>query len=195
MRGTSRDLTIFVMYTRDQRFKMSKSHIGELVLDEEQIKSGVKDVARQLNGKFQGTSAVVIIVVPGGILFAADLVRELLFDISMDYISCPHMPGDRHNDSSIVYHQNARIAGQHVIIIDDAIESGGTMKRLVTYLSEGFEIKSLSIATLFVKPSRVNIPIEQYFAYEMENDDLLVGYGLPWNNHLRNIPYVSKLVK
>lgn len=174
---------------------MNNKHIGKLVLNEEQIKSGVKNVARQLNEKFQGESVVVITVVPGGILFTADLVRELMFDISMDYISCPHIPGERNNNSTIVYHQNIDIKGKHVIVVDDAIESGGTMKRLAAYLSEGFTIKSLSIATLFVKPGRINIPFAQNFAYEMENDDLLVGYGLPWNNQLRNIPYLSKLVK
>ncbi|WP_259365704.1 phosphoribosyltransferase [Colwellia sp. MB02u-6] len=113
----------------------------------------------------------------------------------MDYISCPHTPGDSNNSSEIVYHQNIGIEGKDVIVIDDAIESGGTMKRLIKYLADNYEIKSLSIATLFVKPSRVDIPIHQYFAFEMPNDDSLVGYGLPWQDKLRNVPYVSKLVK
>ena len=52
------------------------------------------------------------------------------------------------------------------------------MKRLVEYLINRFDIKSLSIATLFVKPGRVEIHAPQYFAYEMENDDFLVGYGV-----------------
>jgi hypoxanthine phosphoribosyltransferase len=82
-----------------------------------------------------------------------------------------------------------------VILIDDAIESGGTMKRLVEYLMNNFDVKSLSIATLFVKPSRVDIPVEQFFAYEMVNDDLLVGYGLPWQDKSRNLPYISNVLK
>ncbi|MCF2946532.1 hypoxanthine phosphoribosyltransferase [Paraglaciecola aquimarina] len=128
-------------------------------------------------------------------MFTADLVRELNFNISMDTISCPHTPGDNQNNSTIVYHENVPLKNQHVIVIDDAIESGGTMKRLTAYLADNFEIKSLSIATLFVKPSRVDIPFKQYYALEMPNDDLLVGYGLPWNNQLRNVPYISKVVK
>jgi hypoxanthine phosphoribosyltransferase len=174
---------------------MGNKQLGKLVLSEAQIKDGVKEVARQLNEKFQGGSVVVITVVPGGILFTADLVRELLFNVSMDYISCPHIPGSRDNNSPIAYHQNINIKGKHVIVIDDAIESGGTMKRLAAYISSEFSIKSLSIATLFVKPSRVHIAFDLHFAYEMHNDDLLVGYGLPWNNELRNIPYISQLVK
>lgn len=174
---------------------MNRLHLGTCVLDQNQIKMGVSDVAQQLNQKFKNSSVVVITVVPGGILFTADLVREFKFDISMDYISCLHTPGDRNNSSKIVFHQNINLKNQHVLLIDDAIESGGTMKRICQYLNDNFELSSLSIATLFVKPGRVIIPVAQYYAIEMDNDDLLVGYGLPWNNKLRNIPYISKLVK
>lgn len=167
-------------------------YVGETVLDETQILKGVKMVADQLNKQFD--DAVVITVVPGGILFTTDLVRLLTFDISMDYISCPHTPGDRNNLSEIVYHQNINIAGRDVILIDDAIESGGTMKRIVDYLTHNFNFRSLSIATLFVKPSRVEIHVAQYFAYEMDNDDLLVGYGLPWQDKSRNLPFIAKVI-
>jgi hypoxanthine phosphoribosyltransferase len=174
-------------------FTEKSEHIGELVLSKQQIQDGVRTVAQKLNAQFH--DAVIISVVPDGILFTADLVRELTFDISMDYISCPHTPGDSNNSSEIVYHQNVSIEGKDVIVIDDAIESGGTVKRLIQYLSDHHDVKSLSVATLFVKPGRVDIPVHQYFAYEMPNDDLLVGYGLPWQDKLRNISYVSKLVK
>jgi len=171
---------------------MNAYHIGEVVIDEARIAAGVSSIAGALNRDF--SDAVVITVVPGGILFTADLTRQLAFDINMDYISCPHTPGDRNNSSTIVYHQNIEIANRHVVLIDDAIESGGTMKRLVDYIQGNFQPASVSVAVLFVKPGRVNIPVKQYYAYEMENDDLLVGYGMPWDNKYRNRPNVAKLI-
>ena len=174
---------------------MGNKHIGDLVFSTEQIKSGVSIVANKLNKEFIGEQVVIITVVPGGILFTADLVRKLKFDINMDYIFCPHIPGDSNNSSPIVYHQNITIKDKHVILVDDAIESGGTMKRVANFIGTEFGVKSVSIATLFVKPNRVAIPVTQYFAYEMENDDMLVGYGLPWKGKYRNIPFVSKLIK
>nr|VVV06745.1 Hypoxanthine phosphoribosyltransferase [Aliivibrio wodanis] len=174
---------------------MNNKHVGKLVLSTEKIKAGVTLVADKLNQQFSGKDIVIISMVPGGILFTADLVRELTLDIKMDYVSCPHTPGDSNNNSNIVYHQNIPVEGKHVVLVDDAIESGGTMKRVAKYLAEEFGVKSLSIATLFVKPGRVDIPYPQYFAYEMENDDMLIGYGLPWQDKYRNIPFVSKLVK
>ncbi len=170
-------------------------HIGKTVFNSDQIKEGVSQVADQLNKKFSNDDVVIITVVPGGILFTADLVRQLKFDVSMDYISCPHTPGEKNNTSAIIYHQKINIANRHVVLVDDAIESGGTMKRIVEFLAQNFNVKSISVATLFVKPGRVNIPVDQHFAYEMENDDLLVGYGLPWNDKYRNMPFISKLIK
>lgn len=172
---------------------MKNEHLGSIVLSEAKISEGVDAVAQQLNENY--TEAVIISVVPGGMLFTADLVRKLDFPIMMDYISCPHTPGDSNNTSEIVYHHNIDITGKDVIVIDDAIESGGTMKRLVEYLSTHFSARSVSIATLFVKPGRVLIPHEQYYSIEMTNDDLLVGYGLPWKDKMRNIPYISKVVE
>jgi hypoxanthine phosphoribosyltransferase len=164
--------------------------IGETVLSADRVREGIARVADRINHDFD--SAVVITVVPGGILATADLVRQLTFDIEMDYISCPHTPGERNNASPIVYHRNIPIAGRDVIVVDDAIESGGTMKRLVAHL-EAYEPASISVATLFVKPGRVDIPVRQYYGYEMGSDDMLVGFGLPWQDRLRNLPYVARL--
>lgn len=170
---------------------MEHKHIGPVVLDEMAISHGVEKVAAQLNKHFD--HAVVVTVVPGGMLFTADLVRKLTFDINMDTISCPHTPGDRNNSSTIVYHQNSDINGKDVILVDDAIESGGTMRRLVEHLKTHYSPRSVSVAILFVKPGRVAIDAQQYYALEMDNDDLLIGFGMPWENKYRNLPYVAKL--
>ncbi len=172
---------------------MAHEHVGELVLSEAEIRAGADRVAARLNSRY--TAADVITVVPGGILFTADLVRKLDFDVRMDYISCPHTPGERDNQSVIVFHDNLGIAGRDVILVDDAIESGGTMKRLVEYLTTSYAPASLAIATLFVKPGRVEIPADQFYGHEMDSDDLLVGYGLPWEHKYRNLPFISKVVQ
>ncbi|VUS30822.1 phosphoribosyltransferase [Klebsiella spallanzanii] len=172
---------------------MNGSHTGKIILDESTIAEGVNLVADRLNADF--SDAVIITVVPGGIFFTADLTRKLNFDVEMDYISCPHTPGERNNASEIVFHNNIGIEGRHVIVIDDAIESGGTMRRLVEHLNEKYHPQSVSVAVLFVKPGRVSIPARCYYAYEMENDDLLIGYGMPWQNKFRNLPCVSTLIK
>lgn len=170
-------------------------HLGSVVLSPEKIEAGVDIVADKINEEYSDKKVVIVSMVPGGILFTADLVRKLKFDVEMDYIACHHTAGESENKSPIVYHQDISIKDKHVILVDDAIETGGTMKRVATFIGEKFDVKSVVIATLFVKPGRVNIPTPQYFAYEMENDDMLVGYGLSWDNKYQNVPFVSKLIK
>lgn len=163
---------------------------GRVILDPQAVASGVAKVASELNSRF--SDAVVISVVPGGILFTADLVRALTFGVRMDIISCPHTPGARHNDSPILYPATVNIAGVDVIVTDDAVESGGTMRRILEHL-RGFGPRSLSVATLLVKPGRVDLGVDQHYGHELATDDLIVGYGLPWQDRLRNLPYVATL--
>ena len=170
---------------------MTKNAIGASVLSADQISEAVKHVAAQLNVQFE--RAVVIVVVPGGIFFGADLLRQLNFDVVMETISCPHTPGERHNPSPIVFHPNVPLAGEDIILVDDAIESGGTMKRLVAHLRSHYAVNSISVATLFVKPGRVAVGAQEYYGMAMQSDELLVGYGLPWAHKNRNLPYIARL--
>tara|TARA_Y100001968_G_scaffold268556_1_gene258971 strand:- start:4982 stop:5509 length:528 start_codon:yes stop_codon:yes gene_type:complete len=170
---------------------MIEKAIGTCVLSADQIDEGVKCVAAQLNGQFK--RAVVVVVVPGGIFFSADLLRQLNFDVVMETISCPHTPGERHNPSPIVFHPNVPLAGEDIILVDDAIESGGTMKRLVAHLRSHYAVNSISVATLFVKPGRVAVGAQEYYGMAMQSDELLVGYGLPWAHKNRNLPYIARL--
>ncbi|MBA5762865.1 hypoxanthine phosphoribosyltransferase [Vibrio sp. 404] len=178
----------------DQKKNSRHNFIGEIVLSTEQVEQGVTHVAQVLNQRFNGEKVVFVSVVPGGILFTADLIRKIDFDVKLDYVSCHHTPGSSTNNSEIIYQQNVSIDGAHVILLDDAIETGGTMKRVAAFFAEQSGVQSVSIACLFVKPGRIDIPFTQFFAYEMENDDMLIGYGLSWQEHLHNLPYVAKLI-
>ena len=82
-----------LVYLKEKNMK--NEHIGDIILSSETIAEGVHNIATQINRDFN--EAVIITVVPGGTLFTADLTRKLNFNICMDYISCPHTPGDRNN--------------------------------------------------------------------------------------------------
>ena len=81
-----------------------------------------------------------------------------------------------------------------MVLVNDAIESGSTMKRIVAHIQDHYQPASVSIATLLVKPSRVEIAVPQYYAYEIETDYLLVGYELPWQDKRRNLPQIAKVI-
>lgn len=166
-------------------------HDEDVLFTALQIQQGVAQVAAKLNHRYQ--DLVMITVVPGGLFFSADLARQLTAKLSIDTISCPHTPGENENRSPIIFQQNVQLTGRDVVLVDDAIESGGTMARLVSYLTQHYQPRSLAVATLFVKAARRTIDIPQYYAYEVDTADLLVGYGLPWNDQYRNLPYIACL--
>lgn len=88
----------------------------------------------------------------------------------------------------------ADIVHKHVVLVDDAIESGSTMKRIVAHIQDHYQPASVSIATLLVKLSRVEIAVPQYYAYEIEMDYLLVSYELPWQDKRCNLPQIAKVI-
>ncbi|MEK8025074.1 phosphoribosyltransferase [Pseudaquabacterium rugosum] len=163
---------------------------GQILLSREDIAAGVAHVARSLDAHC--TAAVVITVVPGGMLFAADLVRQLRMDLALDWISCPHTPGCRTNDADIHYRQTVPIHGRDVIVVDDAIESGATMARILAHL-QTHGPRSLAVATLLVKPGRIALPVPQFHGFALDSDAPIVGYGLPWQDRWRQLPFVARL--
>lgn len=167
--------------------------IGECVLNEAQIARNVALVAEQLNCAFAGKTVVVLSVVPGGIFFSADLLRQCRFDLSLDYIACAHRPGARVNHSPVIYSNNIDINGKTVLLVDDAVESGATMQQIIGYLSRHFSPVSVSVAVLLVKPGRLSLNLPLYYAVETENNDLLAGYGMPWQERYRHLPFIAKV--
>lgn len=164
-----------------------------LVLSQIQIQRGFEKIARLLNQRFYGLSAVVIVVVPGGMFFAADLMRKLTFDVAVDTVSCPHTPGDVSNTSAVNYLNEIDIEHRHVIVVDDALESGSTMKRIVKHIHDHHDVQSLSVCTLFARKGHKSVGADTEYAYEMENESLLIGYGLSLNTLYRNLPNVSAI--
>lgn len=162
-------------------------------MNETQIAQNVAIVAEKLNRAFAGKTVVVLSVVPGGIFFSADLLRKCRFDLSLDYIACPHCPGARVNHSPVVYPNNIDINGKAVLLVDDAVESGATMQQIIDCLTAHFSPASVSVAVLLVKPGRLAFNLPLYYALETENDDLLVGYGMPWQERYRHLPFISKV--
>ncbi|WP_342668986.1 phosphoribosyltransferase [Vibrio sonorensis] len=109
--------------------------IGEIVLTQDQIEEGVNLVAERITHKYLGEEVVFIVVVPGGIFFAADLLRKLPFHFSIDHVACHHTPGSSQNHSPIIYQNDIELTGKHLVLVDDAIETGGTMKRVAQYFA------------------------------------------------------------
>lgn len=171
----------------------SNHDVERIIFNAEEIKAKVKSIADIINTRFKGTRPVVACVLKGASIFYADLCRELEMDIDMDYISVSSY-GNNSKSSGIVKltkDLDFEITGRNFIIVEDIIDSGLTIK----YLRKMFQTrkpKSITTVSMLVKEENISNNDVDIYGFIAPND-FIVGYGLDYANHYRNLPYIGVL--
>ena len=166
----------------------------ELLLTKEQIAQRVKEMGRQITEDFQGKDLTVICILKGAAMFFVDLVREIDVPMTMDFMAISSY-GSATKSSGVVRilkDLDKPINGRDVLVVEDIVDSGMTLSFLKeNLLSRG--AASLHIATLLDKPERRRVPLEvDYFGFTIP-DAFVVGYGLDYDEHYRNLPDIGVL--
>lgn len=164
-------------------------------LSRHEIEATVQDLAHQLNKDYEGKNVVLICVLKGGIIFAADLMR--LLDKCDTEIEFVRLTGYGKTSSStgtvtIVKDIQSDIAGKHVLIVEEIIDSGRTLKFLFDRLKKS-DPASIEVVTLLDKTSKrmVEVPVK-YIGRKVENH-FLIGYGLDLEEKCRNMREIYSL--
>jgi hypoxanthine phosphoribosyltransferase len=156
-------------------------------LTKEEISSAILRMAEKIQSDYEGMSPVFIGVLNGSFLIVADLVREFTGDCEVSFVKMASYEGT--NTTGVVNELiglNHSIENRHVVIIEDIVDSGNTVEKLVELMGK-YNPASLKIATLLFKPKayQKQIPID-YVAIEVGNE-FLVGYGLDYDGLGRNL--------
>jgi hypoxanthine phosphoribosyltransferase len=164
----------------------------EPLIDAGTIADRVAALGRAITQDFLGKDIVIVPVLKGSYVFAADLARHIDLDVAVDFLSVRSY-GDQQQSSGVVQittDLSRSIEGKHVILVEDIVDTGLT----VSYLYENLETRqpaSLKIASLLHKPSRTRVPVEiDYLGFTVE-DVFVVGYGLDYAQKFRNLPYLA----
>jgi hypoxanthine phosphoribosyltransferase len=168
---------------------------GSVQLSAAAIAARVQALGREIAEDHRGEPLHLICVLNGAFLFMADLVRAIDLPLSVDFISVSSY-GSRQETSGevrLVKDLDQSLKGKHVILIEDIIDTGLTMRYLLGYL-EGRGPLSVKVATLLSKPSRraVDVVVD-YIGFEIE-DAFVYGYGLDIGHQFRNLPFVTSVV-
>ena len=164
----------------------------DLMISAEEISAKVKEVADQISRDFEGESLVVIGVLTGAFIFTADLVRELSVDVEdVDFIHLSSYAGTESTGNFVFKKDiNIDISGKNVLIVEDIIDTGRTLKKLREMLTMR-EPKTIKICTAFDKPSRrVNDLVPDYNCFTIP-DEFIVGYGLDYDDKYRQFKDVK----
>lgn len=165
-----------------------------------QIEERVGELGRSISRDFAHSLPLLVIgVATGAFMFVADLVRKITLPISVEFVRIKSY-GDKTESSGVVVISDdikIDINGKHVLVVEDIIDTGTTLARLVPYLSDKGAV-SVSVCAFLDKVSRRKFPLQLptggkfYRGFECP-DDFVVGYGMDFAEHYRSLPYIGIL--
>ncbi len=166
----------------------------ETFIDADKIAARVAEMGKQISEDYAGKEIVIVPVLKGSFVFAADLVRHITVDCSIDFLGLRSYEGTESSGVvQITSDLTKSVEGKHVLVVEDIVDTGLTMQ----YLLENMETRkpeTLKVASLLHKPARskIDIPID-YLGFTID-DVFVIGYGLDFDQKYRNLPYLG-LVK
>ena len=167
--------------------------IERVLISQEELEAAVARIGRQISEDFRDKDPIFVGVLKGCFIFMADLMRHVDIKCTMDFMAVSSYSGTSSTGAVKINKDLGQdIEGRHVIIVEDILDSGVTLSYLKHYLM-GRRPASITIATLMDKPARRKADVcADYSCFEVP-DAFVVGYGLDYNEHYRNLPYIGDL--
>ena len=167
--------------------------IERVLIRQEELEAAVARIGRQISEDFRDKDPIFVGVLKGCFIFMADLMRHVDIKCTMDFMAVSSYSGTSSTGAVKINKDLSQdIESRHVIIVEDILDSGVTLSYLKKYLMVRHPA-SITIATLMDKPSRRKADVHaDYSCFEVP-DAFVVGYGLDYNEHYRNLPYIGIL--
>ena len=171
-----------------------KDKTFETSMTEAEIKQRVKELAQQMSRDLEGKNPLFLAVLNGAFIFAADLMREMTIPCEISFVKLAYYQG---TTSTGTIHEvigiNEDLSGRAVVIVEDIVESGLTIKRMMEQIGTRHPA-SVQVCTLFFKPEQLKEDLKlDYVAFSIPNDFIL-GYGLDYDQQGRGLKDLYTLV-
>ncbi len=163
--------------------------VGRVLYSQTQIQRRVRSLARKISRDYAGKHIVMIGVLKGVVCFMSDLMQHISIPVRVDYMDISHYGGDG-EIVKITRDLDAPIAGEHVLMVEDIVDTGMTLNYLLAHLSS-HKPASLRVCTLLDRTPRrlANVKLD-YVGFEIP-DEFVVGYGLDYKDEYRNLPFIG----
>ena len=164
-----------------------KDKTFETSITEEEIQQRVRAVAEKMNNDLKGKNPLLLGVLNGSFIFAADLMRMLTIDCEISFVEMSSYEGTSSTGNvKKLVGLKENIEGRTIVIVEDIVDTGLTMEQMIKYLKE-FKPAEIHICTLLLKPENLKRKLDiEYVAMEIPND-FIVGYGLDYDGLGRNL--------
>ena len=195
------DVEVKLLYRRDYVSLLNKYGIGavneqeqmsvhEVLFSASEIERRIGELGSAIARDYHGRELLLVGVLKGVTCFMADLMRHVALPVSIDFMTISSYEGDGSGAVRVVQDLSENIAGKHVLIVEDIIDTGMTLNHLMKQL-RAREPASLAICALLDKRARrlVDLPLD-YVGFEVP-DEFVVGYGLDYRQRFRNLPFIA----
>ena len=171
-----------------------ESSIQKVLLSEEQIQNKVLELAAILSEEYADKDPVFVGVLKGVVMFFGDMVKRINIPCQIDFMWISSYQGTNSNEMVVKRDISADIEGRHVVILEDIFDTGNSLEFTYKHLLSK-KPASLKICTLLDKPERRNpaVTVKPDYTGFIVPNEFVVGYGLDFNEHFRNLPYVGVL--
>ena len=170
---------------------MDESRI-HVMIDEVSLQNRIRQLADEINQDYQGKELAMICVLKGGVMFMTDLAKYIQIPMTMDFMSVSSY-GNQQVSTGIVKIMkdlDNSIENQHVLIVEDIMDTGRTLQYLKNLLADR-NPASVKICTLLDKPHTRVVTVKADYTGCVRDDKFVLGYGLDYEQHYRNLPYIA----
>jgi len=173
-----------------------QSDIEKVLIDATRIRARVIDMAKQITRDFveSGEEITIVPIMTGAMIFAADLIREMPIRMKINLMTVSSYPGASMSSqgSAVVAKQLGDVHGRHVLLVDDILDSGGTLNLVVPLLKQlGADTVRTCVLLRKNRPAALSVQAD-YVGFDIP-DEFVIGYGLDYDNVYRNLPDICTL--
>ena len=170
-----------------------ESKISRILITEDQIREAIKKAGAQIDKIYDGRPILLVSILKGAFVFMADLCRAVTVPSEIDFMRVKsYFEGTESTGTvNITMDLDRDVKDYHVVIVEDIIDTGRTLKEVIRILKERGPI-SLTVVTLLDKPSRRVVDLCADISLFTIPDHFVIGYGLDCGEYFRNLPYIAE---
>ncbi len=171
-----------------------KNDIARVLYSKEEIAETVKSLAKAIKSEYEGKNPIILCILKGSLIFTADLVRELDFPCTIDFMQVSSYGNGAETSGKLIVKKDmdSDIKGRDVIIAEDILDTGVTLSYLVPELKKR-GAASVKICVMLSKPERRKVEVQAEYVGHIIENEFVVGYGLDYDEKYRNLPYIGIL--
>ncbi|KAA9373948.1 hypoxanthine phosphoribosyltransferase [Microbispora cellulosiformans] len=168
--------------------------LSRVLISEQELQTKIKELAGQIDSDYAGTELLIVGVLKGAVMVMADLARALHVPVQMDWMAVSSYGAGTKSSGvvRVLKDLDTDIAGRHVLVVEDIIDSGLTLSWLLNNLRSR-NPASVEICTLLRKPDAVKVELDvRYVGFDIPNE-FVIGFGLDYAERYRNLPFIGTL--